>query len=390
MPMRNESTLAIIVVLLSHAQIFAADWPQWRGPNRNGIWPEDGIVERFDDARLPIRWRAEIGSGYSGPTVAAGRVYVTDRLTKPAPVERVHCFDAATGEGIWSHSYRCQYEKVGYRAGPRASVTIERGTAYSLGTMGDLFCFNAANGKPLWKKHLRSDYKIKMPIWGIAASPIIERDLLILQIGGADNACIVALDKTSGQERWRALNDRASYSAPIIIEQAGTRVLVCWTGVHWKHPFTPSRMVIGIATPVFRDGYLFVSGFYDGSLLLKVNPHELAVEKVWRRKGPNEKETDSLHCCISTPVLLGEHIYGVDSYGQFRCLDLLTGDRLWVSHDPVPGARWANIHMVQNNERIWMFNERGDLIIPKLSPNGFQEISRSNPTFAVRHLNRSF
>ncbi len=136
-------------------------------------------------------------------------------------------------------------------------------------------------------------------------------------------------------------------------------------------------MVLNIATPVFENGYLFVSGFYDGSLLLNVDPDKIGVKKVWRRIGKSERETDSLHCCISTPIIRGDYIYGVDSHGELRCLDLHTGDRIWESLEAVPKDRWSNIHMVRNEDRIWMFNERGELIISKLSPEGFHEISRA-------------
>ncbi len=379
----------LLMGLLFHAEALAGEWPQWRGPQRDGIWQETGIVQRFDERWLPVLWRAEIANGYSGPTVAGGRVYVTDRLGTPAQVERVRCFDAATGKPIWSHSYECDYEKVDYRDGPRAAVTINDGRAYSLGTMGHLFCFDAAKGDVLWSKNPKADYDAKVPIWGIAAAPLVEKDLVIVHVGGKDNACLIAFDKVTGEEKWRALSDRASYSAPIIIEQVGKRVLVCWTGdsvagldpmtgeLHWRYPFKPFRMVINIATPVFHNGYLFFSSFYDGSLLLKVDPDKLAVEKVWQRRGASETNTDSLHCCISTPVIAGDYIYGVDSYGELRCLDLLTGDRVWESLDAVPKDRWANIHIVRHEDKIWMFNERGELIICTLSPKGFHEISRT-------------
>jgi len=320
-----------------------------------------------------------------------------------------------TGDRIWSYTYECKYEKVQHRDGPRASVTIDDSRAYSLGTMAHLFCFNAANGDVLWKENLRAEYKIRMPLWGIAASPLVENGLVIVQIAGRDNACLVAFDKATGTEKWRALNDPASYSAPIIIRQAGKRVLVCWTAqrvvgldpltgkLHWQHPFPPARIGQNIATPVFQNNYLFVSSFFDGSLLLKVEPDSLAVEKVWRRKGPNERKTESLHCCISTPLLQGDYIYGVDSYGELRCLNLQTGERIWENLDAVGKARWANIHMVRNEDKIWMFNERGELIISRLSPEGFHEISRtklinptrgqldrgvcwSHPAFAYKHV----
>ena len=417
--MENRCNLFAVVCILSFCNCFlmADEWPQWRGPNRDGVWKEKRIVEKLDEPELEVVWRKEISGGYCGPTVADNRVYVMDRVVKPEQIERVLCFDAMTGEQIWSHEYECKYRKVGYPVGPRASVTIEDGRAYSLGTMGHLFCFNAANGEVVWKKDLYTEYQIRMPIWGITASPLVEDDMVIVQIGGKDNACVVAFDKVSGKEMWRSLDDAASYSAPIVIEQAGKRVLVCWTGerivglspvngqLYWEHPFKPAEMIINVPTPVFRGNHLFISSFYDGSLLLKVKQDEVAVEKVWRRKGENENKTDSLHCMISTPIIVGDYIYGVDSYGELRCLDLRTGDRIWESLEAVPKARWANIHLVEKGENIWMFNERGELIISKLSPEGFEEISRAkiieptegqldqrggvcwtHPAFAYKHI----
>ena len=392
------------------------DWPQWRGPTRDGVWHETGIVEKFDSPKLPIVWRAKIAAGYSGPTVADGRVYVSDRMLKPKQIERVHCFDAKTGEKLWSYSYDCKYRGVGYDAGPRASVTIDDGRAYSLGSMGHLFCFDAAGGKVLWQRDCNEEYKIRMPIWGIAAAPLIEGDLIIVQIGGK-GACLVAFDKKTGEEKWRALNDRASYSAPIMIEQAHKRVMVCWTGdsvvglnaatgeTYWKHPFPPAKVVLAVASPVLHRDTLFISGFYDGALLLRLKQDKLAVETIWRRKGASERNTDALHSIISTPYLDGDHIYGMDAYGEMRCLDLMTGDRVWESVEAVPPARWSTIHFVRNADKVWMFNERGELIISRLSPKGFEEISRaklieptkvqlrmrggvcwSHPAFANRHV----
>jgi outer membrane protein assembly factor BamB len=322
-----------------------------------------------------------------------------------------------TGTKIWSYNYKCKYEKIEHRDGPRASVTIDENRAYSLGTMGHFYCFDAATGDVLWSKDLDAEYAIRMPMWGIASCPIVENNLVIVHIGGKDNASIVAFDKSTGKEQWRALNDPVSYSAPIVIDQAGKRVLVCWTGerlvgldpltgkLYWQHAFTPGRIAQNIASPVFKNNYLFASNFFNGSLLLKVNPDKLAVEEVWQRKGQNEKKTESLHCCISTPILEGEYIYGVDSYGELRCLDLHTGNRIWESLEVVPKARWANVYLIRQEDKVWMFNERGELIISKLSPRGYQEISRaklieptegqlgqrggvcwSHPAFAYKHV----
>lgn len=386
---RISKLLTITIFLILSTNVLAADWPQWRGENRDGVWNETGLIEKFNTSQLPVVWRAKVSNGYSGPTVADGRVYVTDRIEKPKEMERIHCFDAMGGDEKWVHEYECKYKKVGYPDGPRCSVSIDGARVYSLGTMGHLFCLDAANGDVHWSKDLNEEYDLKIPIWGISASPIIEKDLIIVQVAGKDNACIIAFDKITGDEKWTALDDGASYSAPIIIEQAGKRVLVCLTEqrlvgldsltgkLYWQVPFKPIKMTISAATPVFHNNYVFVSSFYDGSLLVKVDPDKLQASKVWHRRGESEIKTDSLHCMISTPILAGNNIYGVDSYGQLRCLDLLTGDRIWENLTAVPEARWANIHMVQNSDKVWMFNERGELLITKLSIDGFQEISRT-------------
>lgn len=404
---------AVILAPAAHAD----DWPQWRGPTRDGVWRETGVVEQFETDRLPHVWSAEISSGYSGPTVADGRVYVTDRVSDPADAERVLCFDAKTGEELWIHAYECDYSGVGYPDGPRASVTVAEGLAFSLGTMGHLRCLDAATGKLLWKKDPGVDYDVDRPIWGMAAAPLVDGENLIVQIGAKPDACVVALDKRTGAERWRAIEDGPSYSAPIIIEQAGRRVLVCWTGeyltgldpasgaIYWQSDTPPHRMVINVPTPVVDDNRIFVSSFYDGARMFRLGRERLTAERLWERRGKNERQTDALHCMIGTPILDGDYIYGVDSYGQLRCLDASNGDRIWEDLSAVPEDRWATIHMVRNGDKVWMFNDQGELIIAKLSPDGFHEIDRaklisptkgqldrgdgvswSHPAFANRHI----
>ncbi|MFC1538756.1 PQQ-binding-like beta-propeller repeat protein [Candidatus Latescibacterota bacterium] len=398
----NFLSKAIVILFIWNGLVFSDEWPDWRGSNRDGTWNETGVKKNFDSSQINIKWRMPISSGYSGPTVADKRVYITDRVKDPKDIERVMCFDSMTGKKIWSYSYNCTYGSVGYPNGPRASVIIDGDRAYSLGTMGHLFCFQNKTGKVIWNKDLKIEYDIKMPTWGISAAPLIVDNKLILNIGGRNNACIVALNKNTGKEIWKNLDDGASYSAPILIEQSNKPVVVIWTDrrvvglnpntglIYWQQSFEQKQMVINIATPVFYNNYLFVSSFFDGSMLLKLNTTKLSVTKVWQRAGEDERNTDALHSCISTPLLKGDFIYGVDSYGELRCLELKSGDRIWEDLSAVKPNRWANIHFIQNGELTYMLNENGELIVGQLSPKGFQEISRSkliNPT--VGQLNRS-
>jgi len=376
------------------------DWPDWRGEGRNGLWNEKNIITEFDGPKVRLKWRVPLGPGYCGPTVSQGRVYVMDRVTSPEEQEQVRCFDSETGSELWTHTYDCRYERVGYLAGPRASVVIHEGMAYSLGTMGHLFCLDAVNGNVIWAKDLNSKYEIHMPIWGIAAAPLVVEDKLILHIGGSNNACIIALDKKTGEEIWTASNDQASYTAPYLTTQAGRQVVVVWTGdnlnglapetgeIYWKIPFK-IKSQMGISTPVRYENYLFVSAFYNGSLLAELSDNELTAKVKWQRSGLNEKKTDALHCVINTAFIRDGYIYGIDSYGEMRCLELETGDRIWENTSAVKVDRWANVHFIQNGEITWMFNEHGELIISRLSSEGFEEISRARliePT--IGQLNR--
>lgn len=382
--------LVLLIVCAPFANAaFAEDWPQWRGPLRDGVWREDDIAQKFPRQGYKPRWKVKIGSGYSGPVVADGLAYVTDRVLEPKQKERVHCIDMLNGQKLWTFDYPCPYSNVGYTAGPRAAPLVADGNVYTLGTMGDLHCLDAVTGAKIWSRDLRKKYKIRMPDWGIASAPLLWRDNLILQIGGADGACVVALDKDSGEEVWRSLNDRASYSSPIMIEQAGAPTVLVWTGdsvaalnprsgdVLWRYPWAPRHMPIGVATPVVEGDRAFFTSFYDGSLMLRINPREFSYEVLWHRRGRSENDTDALHATISTPVFRGNYIYGVDSYGELRCLDASNGDRIWADQTAVPRARWATIHFVKYRDRYFLFNEKGELILAELSPQGFHEIDRT-------------
>ena len=155
----------------------ADDWPQWRGADRDGVWREDGVIQDLRQHPPKVLWRTPVAPGYSGPTVADGRVFVSDRPDEAS--ERVLCLDAATGKQIWAHQYPCEY-RISYTAGPRASITVDGELAYALGAMGDLFCLQAATGEVVWRVDVNQKFAIegkptRMPIWGLAAAPLIDQ-----------------------------------------------------------------------------------------------------------------------------------------------------------------------------------------------------------------------
>lgn len=384
----------------------AEDWPQWRGIHRDGIWGESDIVRELPSGQLPLTWSVPIGPGYSGPTVAQGLVYIMDRqVMETQQTERILCFDAATGKEVWRVEYEAPYS-VGYTAGPRASVTVDRGSAYAVGAMGHFHCLDARTGKINWKINLAEQFGVEMPIWGIAASPLVMGDLVIQQVSGKPNACLVAFDRTNGKEVWRALDEGAGYSSPILIQQHDRPVVVAWTAdslsgldaqtgqLYWTHAMRPTRMPIGIGTPSVDGELIFVSSFYDGSMMVRAPKDSLTSELVWRAIGPDEKNTGAsevllgakthsdgatygIHAMIGTSIVQNGSIYGVDSYGEFRCLEALTGRRIWEDRQAVPIDRWATIHMVRHADDVWMLNERGELLITQFTPNGLKILSRS-------------
>ena len=219
----------------------ADDWPQWLGPERDSVWRETGIVRTFPAGGPPVVWRAAIGSGYSGPAVAQGRVFVLDHQVargsdKPANasasegipgVERIVCLNADDGKVLWRHEYDCPYT-VAYPAGPRTTPVVSEGKVFSLGAEGNLVCLDATTGGVLWSRDFKADYKIKTPVWGFAGNPLLDGNKLICLAGGS-NSTVIALDKNTGREIWRALSAKEpGYCSPVIFQAGGLRQLIVW------------------------------------------------------------------------------------------------------------------------------------------------------------------
>jgi outer membrane protein assembly factor BamB len=418
--MRRSFWLVLVAVGLWPALVRADDWPQWLGPNRDGVWREKDLLEKFPKGGPNILWDADVSEGYSGPAVTDGRVFLTDRVRgkgspnpkggfdpgKFAGGERVLCFDEKSGKELWKYEYECTYQ-VSYAAGPRTTPIISGDKVYTLGTMGDLVCLTVKDGKKVWSKKLTKEFDVKTPQWGFAGHPLIDGNRLICLVGG-NGSVVVAFDKDTGKVLWKKLSAvEPGYAPPVIYTFGGKRELILWdaqsvngldpeTGkLYWTQPFgsepVPGQLPqvkAGMSIPTPRkleDNKLFLSCFYDGSLMLKLDNDKPTV--LWKRTkkvvDPKPPTTEQLHCVMSTPVFRDGYLYGVCSYGELRCLDASTGARKWETLAATGGesTRWGNAFIIQlgeGSDRYLLFNEQGDLIICRLTPEKYEEISRAH------------
>lgn len=408
-----------VACLLMACVAHADDWPQWLGPKRDGVWRETGLVEKFPEGGPKKVWSAKVGIGYAGTAVVNGKVFLTDRelangASQPKNAfdraavdgnERVLCLDAKTGQQLWKHEYPCAYQ-ISYSAGPRCTPTVDGDRVYTLGAMGDLFCLNAGDGKVIWSKNFVKDYDAKVPVWGFACHPLVDGDKLLC-VGGGGDKLIVAFDKLTGKELWASqrCDGDFGYGPPTLETFDGVRQLVVWhakgvvsvepeTGKRlWYVPFD-SKAALTVPTPrKVGEDRLFFTSFYHGAFMLKVTKN--SADFVWRSKAKGERpnQTTDLSSIMGTPIVDSEHIYGVDSYGELRCLTL-DGKRVWStmkatrgaltaanvakSSEPAENERWSLAFIVKNESRYFLFNEQGDLIIAKLSPTGYEEVSRAH------------
>jgi outer membrane protein assembly factor BamB len=398
--------LVFATTLLVAPHVTADDWPQWFGPKRDGIWREDGILDKFPTDGPKQLWKHAIGAGYTGPAVVADRVYVMDRVAakiegNPAKAnttpgtERVLCLDAKTGNEIWVHEYDCPYERISYGFGPRTTPTVVGNRVYTLGTMGDLQCLDAKDGKPVWTVNFKKDLKAKTPVWGWSSNPLVDGDKIICLVGGEKQG-VVAFDRNTGKVLWHSLTpDEIGYAPPVIFEIGGKRQLIIWhsesvnslnpdTGEkYWgeKYPrdVQPNRPAAPISTPRLSGDVLFIASFYHGPIALKLDSKEPRATVLWRAKTDDSNKVKGLRCLITTPVIKNGHIYGIDRNGELRCCKLDTGEELWESleHQNGKSLTFGTAFLTPHDDRFFIFTDSGNLIIADLSPKGYKEFSRA-------------
>ena len=391
--------LAALAALLAAPAVRGDDWPHWMGPKRDNTWNEAGILEKFPAGGPKKVWSFPVAGGYAGPAVVGDMVYVTDYVTKDkvpegnwdlaeqTGLERVFAVSAKTGKEVWKHEYAVKY-KVSYPAGPRCTPTVDGEVVYTLGTMGDLYALNAKTGKEIWKKNLKDEYKVtKFAIWGYAAHPLVDGKKLIVVAGGTDSQ-IVALDKATGKELWKAENgtdEGFGYVPPSIVEYAGKRQLLTVvpnairaldpeTGKRiWATPYSADNGSV-IMTPVLSGDYLFFGGWNYKNLLVKLDKTKAdAVTVVFK-----DDKKKGIHAVNVQPFYMDGTMYGHDQDGKLMAVEVATGKRLWETDAVIGYAKGSDTSfIVKNGDRFFFFAETGDLVIGKLSKEKYEEIDRA-------------
>ena len=390
---------ACIVAGLAMTGLEAEDWPQWRGVDRDGVWADTGVVDRFPGAGLNVTWRVSIHGGFAGPAVADGRVFVLDYEEAPDTrtmdgTERLLALDEETGAVLWSQTWPATYRNIQWKFanGPRTPPTVDGDRVYVLGAAGMISCLDTETGEVVWQVDTVAEYGATVPVYGVSHAPLVEGDLLIAVVGGEPDAKIVGFDKATGDEVWRALEmtSETGYSSPIVIDAGGERQLIFWhatalvslnpeTGqVYWEQEFL-SGGGLSTTTPVRSGRYLLISQFRIGSMMMALNSDRPAARMLWQGRSRSELPhlTDGLHALLSTPIVNGDHLYGVGSYGELRGIDATTGQRIWQTDAMVAQERFGSAYFVRNGDRYFVTNDAGELIIARFTPEGYEEIDRT-------------
>ena len=371
--------LAFCVLCSVFCVSVSAQWPQWRGPNRDGIVPKASVPAEWP-ANAKVKWKYDVGEGYSSPVVSYNRVYVHSRKD---PEEIVTALDLTTGQPVWTQKYQSAMNKNKYAAqmskGPFSTPLVSGGRVFTLGTTGVLSAFDAATGAVKWRKDWSKDIDMSKLFTGTAMSPVIDGGLLIVHVGDDSKGAFRALDPATGAEKWSLPGHGPGYASPIIATFAGTRQLVTMTdkavvGVNtatgkqlWTIPF-PDEWNENIVTPVVAGDLLIVSGTRKGTLGYRIEKKDagLAATQVWHN--------NDVPMYMSSPIVDGTFLYGFSSKrkGQLFCLDAKTGTVKWASD----GRAGMNAAIQSAGADLVVLTTEGELIVVRKSPEKYQEVRR--------------
>lgn len=360
--------LALGVFLAASAQ--AADWPHWRGPDRDGVSKEKALSFDWNESAPKVLWKAGVGTGFSSIAVADGNVFT---MGNDEDMDVVHCRDAESGNPIWSHAYECPLDPNLFEGGPTSTPTVDGDRVHTLSRLGHLHCFDKASGRILWSRVLTEDTEIPAPGWGYASSPVVHGDMLLLNVGEAG----MALDKLTGKTIWASEPEEAGYTTPVLCRHGGRDLGIFSSGkyfsavdlangrVVWSHRWL-TRYGMNACDPVAHDGRVFItSGYGKGATLLKHaidEPGEVWKEKVLRSQ-------------LSAPIRIGEFVYGIDGDENARepalkCIEFMTGREVWADTTVGFGS------LIAADDKLIILNATGELIAGGASPKGWKEIAR--------------
>lgn len=376
-----------ILPLLIHGTMIASDWPQWRGPNRDGAWTESGILSSFPSAGLVPKCKVTVGFGYSSPIIANGMLYLSDLVVEKRNVhERVLCFNARSGKRVWLTQHDTSppdwFFNPEQMRGPGSTPIIHNGRVYAISMFTTLECLDARTGTVIWKHELTTEYQL--PPSSLDASPLVDGNLLIVSIGGRPDAGVVAFDLLTGREVWRALAEAATWSSPVIISAGGTRQLIVWMrqsvtslnptngAVYWREPTISggSAGFSAVSTPVMQGDRLLISG-----LMFQLDQARPAATVLWP---DTPSGTRRILSDTSTPLFKDKYVYSPRSGGLFVCLDAATGRELWQTNTVTDLRQGACVHLTPNGPSLFLFTDQGDLVRAELTPAGYHELDRTH------------
>jgi outer membrane protein assembly factor BamB len=391
------SRLAVAACLLFAATAAAADWHRFLGPDGDGSSPETGIIKPWPKAGLKKLWECPLGTGYSPPSVAGGKLYTFDRVGDD---NRLECRDARTGKLAWTSKTATNYvDSYGYDPGPRACPVIDGDRVYAYAADGVLACVNAATGKEVWKLDLSAKYHAHQNFFGVGSAPLVHGDLLLVAVGGSppgrqpfefketkgNGSAVVALEKLTGVEKWRVSDELASYTTPVVRTIGGKPTglyfarggLLGFDPANGKELFQKpyrSKLTesVNAANPVVVGDEVLLSECYEnGSTLLKISGGK--VTTVWA-DGTREREDRALASHWCTPIYADGFVYGCDGRNandaELRCVEWATGTVKWVER------RTTRCTLLKVDGHLISLGEQGELRLIKLNPAKYDEVSR--------------
>ena len=357
----------IAAVAVLGSALFAADWPQWRGPNRDGVSSEK-VSASWPAAGPKVLWRAAVGTGFSSISVSEGRVYTMGNLKNE---DTVWCFEAGSGRVLWRHTYAAQLGPQWYEGGPGSTPTVSGHQVFTISKWGDVFCLEAARGTVIWQRDLRQD-GVKPNRWGFAGSPLIWGDRVILNAGTAG----IALDRATGRIVWSNGTNAGGYASPTRFDSGDRESVLIFAAKHLVALDPPSGRELwrqlwetdwdtNNTDPLVHGGRIFISSFSRGCGLFSVP--EGAPQVVYTNK--------VLHNHLSPGIVVGDYLYAFNGEAKqetdFRCLHLPTGELKWSRKDPAFGT------LIRAGDKLLVLSEKGELLLAEPSPADFKPLARA-------------